>query len=105
MLKVTVLYPNGEGRKFDMDYYLNKHMPLVASRCGAPLHKYEVDEGLAGGAPGSKPPFVAAVHMYFDSADTFGASFGPHADEIMKDIPNYTDAQPVIQLSTVKKPA
>ncbi len=29
MIKVTVLYPNEEGKKFDLDYYLNKHLPMV----------------------------------------------------------------------------
>ncbi len=28
--------------------------------------------------------------------------FGPHAQAIMADIPNYTDIQPVIQISDVK---
>ena len=30
MIKVTVMYPNEEGKKFDMDYYVNKHIPMVA---------------------------------------------------------------------------
>ena len=29
MIKVSVLYPNGSGAKFDMAYYLNSHMPMV----------------------------------------------------------------------------
>ena len=29
MIKVTVLYPAGDGKKFDMDYYTNKHIPMV----------------------------------------------------------------------------
>src|SRR5690349_22823221 len=31
MIKVTILYPNSDGKKFNMDYYSNKHMPMVAS--------------------------------------------------------------------------
>ena len=31
----------------------------------------------------------------------FQAGFGPHAQEIMADIPNYTDQTPVIQISEV----
>jgi len=34
--------------------------------------------------------------------DAFQKAFGPHADAIMGDIPNYTDIQPVIQLNEVK---
>jgi hypothetical protein len=29
MIKVSVLYPNTAGCKFDMNYYLNQHMPMV----------------------------------------------------------------------------
>ena len=29
MIKVSVYYPNEEGKKFDIDYYTNKHMALV----------------------------------------------------------------------------
>ncbi|MET0506685.1 MAG: EthD family reductase, partial [Burkholderiaceae bacterium] len=33
--------------------------------------------------------------------EAFQSAFGPHAGEILGDIPNYTDLQPVIQLSEV----
>ena len=36
-----------------------------------------------------------------DFIETFQAGFGPHAKEIMADIPNYTDQSPVIQISEV----
>ena len=26
MIRVSVMYPSGEGKKFDYDYYVNKHM-------------------------------------------------------------------------------
>ena len=35
MIKVSVLYPNTEGSRFDMDYYVNKHMPMVQSKLGS----------------------------------------------------------------------
>ena len=35
------------------------------------------------------------------SVDAFQAGFGPHAEEIMADIKNYTDLTPVIQISEV----
>jgi uncharacterized protein (TIGR02118 family) len=40
-------------------------------------------------------------HLYFDSVEDFQNSFGPHADAIMGDIPNYTNIEPVIQVSQV----
>ena len=61
-----------------------------------------VDEGIAGGAPGAPATYVAMGHLYFDSADVFQSAFAPHAPAIMADIPNYTNIQPVIQISAVK---
>jgi len=40
-------------------------------------------------------------HLYFDSVEDFQNSFGPNAEEIMADIPNYTNIEPVIQISQV----
>ena len=35
MIKVSVMYPDGRGARFDHDYYRNKHMPLIKRRMGA----------------------------------------------------------------------
>jgi len=99
MITVSVLYPNSEGVKFDMDYYLSKHMALLAKRVGPALKSYVVDKGVSGGAPGSKPTYFVMLHMKFESADAFAKAFNPHAEEVLADIPNYTNAQPVIQIS------
>jgi uncharacterized protein (TIGR02118 family) len=40
-------------------------------------------------------------HIFCDSIAAFQAGFGPHAKEIVADIPNYTDQTPVIQISDV----
>jgi uncharacterized protein (TIGR02118 family) len=40
-------------------------------------------------------------HLYCPSVEAFQAGMGPHAQEIMGDIPNYTDLAPVIQISEV----
>lgn len=101
MVKISVMYPANPGSRFDMDYYRDKHMPLVKARMGEALKFYSVDKGLGGGAPGSPPVYAAAGHLYCDSVDAFQKGFGPHTKEIMGDIPNYTDIQPVIQISEV----
>lgn len=101
MIKVSVMYPGTAGARFDHDYYRDKHMPLVKARMGDHCNYYTVDKGLAGGAPGSGPVFVAMSHIFCDSVEAFQAGFGPHAKEILGDIPNYTDLQPQIQISEV----
>ena len=102
MIKVSVLYPNGDGNVFDMNYYLAKHIPLVRRLSGAALKKVEVEGGLGGLAAGSPPVYLAMGHLFFESVQTFQAAFGPHAAEITGDIPNYTNTRPTIQISEVK---
>jgi hypothetical protein len=34
MIKVSVFYPNEKGKKFDMEYYLDKHVPMVRENVG-----------------------------------------------------------------------
>ena len=101
MIKVSVMYPNKPGARFDHDNYRNKHMPLVKARMGAACKSYTVDKGLAGGAPGQPATYVGMCHIFCDSIESFQTGFGPHAKEIMADIPNYTDLAPVIQISEV----
>ena len=102
MIRVTVVYPNTKGSHFDIAYYCKTHIPLVQKLVGPTLKAVAVEHGIAGGTPGSAAPYLAIGQLQFDSVEAFQASFGPHAQEIMADIPNYTNAQPVIQISEVK---
>ena len=101
MIRLSVLYPADEGRTFDMDYYLKMHIPLFRNRLGAAMKDIRVEQGMNGEGPGSPAPFVAMVHASFDSAEAFQAAFLPHAAEIQGDIPNYTNIQPIIQISEI----
>ena len=101
MIKVSVMYPYQAGARFDHDYYRDTHMPLLKARMGDACRYYTIDKGLAGGAPGSAPTYVGMCHVFCDSVESFQAAFGPHAKEILGDIPNYTDLQPVMQISEV----
>lgn len=101
MIKVSVMYPNAHASLFDHDYYRNKHMPMVAARLGPACLYYTIDRGLASGAPGQPAAFIAMCHIHCDSVEAFQAAFAPHATEILSDIANYTDQQPVIQISEV----
>lgn len=101
MIKVTILYPNGDGKKFDMDYYSTKHMPMVASLLGDSLKLLEIDKGIAGRSPNDPVPYLAIGYLYFDRLSAYRNAFAPHAEKIRSDIPNYTDIVPVIQISEV----
>ena len=102
MIKVSVFYPKNDSSAFDMKYYVEKHIPMVRQKLGTACKGIAVEQGIAGGVPGSQPTYIALGHLLFDSIESFQAAFGPHATTIMADIPNYTDVQPVIQISEVK---
>lgn len=101
MIKVSVMYENKPGARFDHAYYRDRHLPLLKSRLGATCLSYTIDKGLAGGAPGAPAPYVAMCHVFCDSVESFQTAMAPHAAEIMGDIKNYTDLTPTLQISEV----
>jgi|SRR5215831_4670734 len=102
MIKVSVFYPNQEGARFDMDYYLQKHMPMVRQKMAGAMKSMGVEQGISGGAPGAPSPYRVIAHMTFDSMEAYQTAFSAHAQTIMADIPNYTDLQPLVQISEIK---
>ncbi|MBC8756855.1 EthD family reductase [Kordia sp. YSTF-M3] len=100
-IKVSVVYPNSAGKKFDMDYYCNTHLPMVGALLGDALKGATVEKGIGGGAPGSLAPYAGMGNMYFNSVADFENAFGPNADKIMGDLPNFTNIEPIIQVSEV----
>jgi uncharacterized protein (TIGR02118 family) len=102
MIKVAILYPNGEGKTFDMDYYSNKHMPMAASLFGDSLKAMSIDKGLASGTPDVPVPYLAIGYFYFETMSSFQNSIGPNSEKLRADVPNYTNIQPVIQISEVQ---
>lgn len=99
MIKVTVLYPNGEGKTFDMDYYTKSHMPLMAKFFN--LKIYAIDKGISGRAANDPAPFLAIGYLYFDKISDYENALAQHAEEIKADFPKYTNITPVIQISEV----
>lgn len=102
MIKVSVMYPNAADATFDIDYYCSTHFEMVRRLLGEALKGENVDFGLAGEAPGEIAPFIAIGHLMFDSVDSFENAFGPNAEEILADIPNFTNTPPQIQISEIK---
>ena len=101
MIKVTVLYPYEENKHFDVEYYLNNHIPFVKKLIGSVCKKVEVEKGIRGAAPGSTPAHTIIGCLYFDSIEDFQSSFGANANEIVADVPNFTNINPALQISEV----
>ena len=103
MTKISILYPNREGARFDFAYYVHTHMPLSISLLSTHrgFRGVSVERGVGGAQPSAPPAFVAICHFLFDSAQDFIAAFLPHAERLQSDMPNYTDIEPVIQFNEV----
>jgi uncharacterized protein (TIGR02118 family) len=101
MTCVTIFYPNGEGKTFDMDYYVKTHMPLVKQLCGDAVKLIEIDKGIAAGTPDTPVPYLAIGYLYFESVEAYRTAMGPNRDKIRADIPKFTNITPVIQISEV----
>jgi uncharacterized protein (TIGR02118 family) len=104
MVKITILYPATPGSRFDMDYYLGTHMPMSIDRLSGAqgFRGVTVSRGVGAGLPDSKPPYTAVCDFVFDSLEDFLAAFTTHAETLQGDIPNYTDVEPLIQVSEVE---
>jgi len=103
MFKVEILYPNGEDKSFDMDYYEKNHMPMMAGLLGKNLNFYEIDKGIAGRTPNDKVPFVAIGYFYINDVAEYNKVIGQNIDAIRKDIAKYTNIQPTIQISEIRQ--
>ena len=101
MFKVAILYPNGEGKTFDMDYYEQKHMPMVAGFLGKNLKFYEIDKGIAGRTPDEEVPFLAIGYFYVYDVAEYNKAIGQNIETIVGDFQNYTNIQPVVQISEI----
>lgn len=101
--KVAILYPTGEDKTFDMDYYEKKHMPMVAGFLGKNLKFYEIDKGIAGRAPNDKAPFVAIGYFYINDVAEYNRAIAQNRDAVISDFKNYTNIQPLVQISEIKQ--
>jgi len=100
MATLSVVYPREPGATFDYDYYQSKHLPLAGRRWS---HAGLVSgEALLGkSAPdGSDPPYFAIGILHFESSEALHSALtGEHAPEVIGDIRNFTDVQPIIQIN------
>jgi uncharacterized protein (TIGR02118 family) len=102
MIRVTVLYPKTSESHFDMDYYLNKHTPMVIDRLmPLGLVRLEVDEGLNGLSPTQPAAYAVIAYLVFENVEALQTGLAAHGAEIMGDIINYTNVQPQIQINRI----
>lgn len=89
MIVVSVLYPSGV--PLDMDYYRDKHLPLVRR-----LMEHVGMVSLSYIAPGQPAPYQLIAELRFADMTTTNAALSAHGPETQADIANFTSAVPVI---------
>lgn len=103
-IRISIMYPNTKGAHLDMEYYLQRHMPMSIEKLSQSkgFKGVSVERGVGGEIPGSEPPYIALCQYLFDSIEDFVAAFSQHAALLQGDMPHYTDIKPLIQFSAVE---
>ncbi|CAD6568697.1 MAG: hypothetical protein CYPHOPRED_002810 [Cyphobasidiales sp. Tagirdzhanova-0007] len=70
-----------------MNYYMDKHMPMVSERFG--LH------GLKSWKGGKEGRYQVQTDLIFGSGDDVDAAFTNEGEHVLGDIPNFTTAEPL----------
>ena len=100
VIKVSVLYPNEEGKTFDFDYFTGTHIPMVRRLLNPMgMTKSEFEKGVSDTDPNAPPPFIAVGNLYFNTTEEVHEGFKANGREIMGDIKNYTEIKPTFQIS------
>src|SRR3954453_18467557 len=99
MVVVSVTYPVSEGSRFDLDYYLNTHTPMLRRHWDSiGLERVRLIRGTAA-MPGGQLAFHMIALLYFRTQVELDAALQAHGREIMGDIQNFTNVRPTIQLN------
>ena len=102
MVRISVHYPRSEEGHFNVDYYQTTHFGLVRDLLGPHgLKAATVEPGIDG--PDGPAPYACIGALYFDSVEAFSEAWAIGGDQLVADIPNYTNIAPVIQMAEVRE--
>jgi uncharacterized protein (TIGR02118 family) len=102
MIRIVISYPAQPGSRFDVDYYLNTHIPMVLEKLGGHgLTGASVDQGVGGGAPGSPAKYQIQCQLMFPTTEQMQAGMAAEGAALMADLKNFTDVRPEMQINRV----
>ena len=95
---LLVSYPATTGARFDRDYYIATHLPLVREK----WDPHGLIEAMALFPDDDKPTHVAVALLTFRDGAARDAALGSdEAAGVFGDVPNFTTIAPVAQRLTV----
>ena len=71
MIKLTVMYPNSEDLKFDMDYYRSTHIPMMQRLIAERLKGFSLDRAAGADLPA---PYAVMANLLFESVKSMQAA-------------------------------
>ncbi|KAJ5893456.1 Dimeric alpha-beta barrel [Penicillium taxi] len=91
----VVTYPNDEDIKFDEEYYLKTHMPLVESIWAPQLLSWSVIK-YTNDMSGNRSQYLIAARLVFESQESMQTALkSPKSAEVFADISNFTNKTPI----------
>ncbi len=91
---LTILYPNSDGAKWDIDYYRANHMTLIMRLYGTKaIKRFELRKGDKNMA-GAKPEFIGTVNIYIQDQKAFDEAGKQHGQTLRNDVPNFSSVFP-----------
>jgi uncharacterized protein (TIGR02118 family) len=93
---MTIVYQSGPDVRFDFDYYINTHMPLIMRLYGKSISRFELRRGQPG-ADGAPPPYVATISIWIADGAAFDAAQVEHQAGLRADVPKFTNATLIAQ--------
>ncbi|KAI1387640.1 uncharacterized protein F4822DRAFT_289287 [Hypoxylon trugodes] len=92
----SVAYPTGG--KFDVDYYINKHMPFVQAK----LSPHGLKAWRVAQYTDPNAPYVIQAWLEFENDKQWEvAAASSEAKEVFGDVPNFTDIKPVLLVGSI----
>ena len=100
MIRVSFFYPNTAQSGFDLDYFLQYHLRKVEEVLKpAGLVDVQVDRGIGTPDPDTPVPFSVIEHLMFNNFEEMQTAMGEHGQELMADVPNFTNVEPLVQIN------
>lgn len=91
MTTMIVTYPGDAGTRFDRDYYVRTHLPLVMEAWG----RYGLEGAEAFFPPdGGTSTIAVCICRFRDEAALRAALASPQSGPVMEDVVRFTDAAP-----------
>ncbi|KAK0716118.1 ethyl tert-butyl ether degradation EthD, partial [Lasiosphaeris hirsuta] len=94
---LTLIYPNDSLANYEMEYLVDKHMPIVQEHWGLyGLSSWNVTEFTLG-PEGTPLVFAFAATINSDKREPIAAALaGVDIHDIMDDVTNFSNKQPII---------